>query len=77
MKTIPMVSEEEHRAKLAKRDAEIAALQEEVRRLRKIENAAHNLANSHPRPKPYYGSPIWALDQALGEKGEIAVAPAE
>lgn len=55
----------------------VAALQEEVRRLRHIENAARNVANSHPRPKPYYGSPIWALDQALGEKGEVSVAPAD
>lgn len=49
-------------------------LYEAERDLAALREVARTLAAVTPRPKPYYGSPIWALDQALGETGEAQEA---
>lgn len=48
------------------------ALGDELLRLRRIETAARGLAAEAQRPKPYYGTAIWALDQALGPASDVA-----
>lgn len=51
------------------------ALVDEIARLRRIEEAARGIAAVTSRSKPYYGSAIWALDQALS--GEVETAQAQ
>lgn len=53
-----------------------APVMAELRQLRAIEVAARVVAAATPRPKPYYGSAIWELDQLLGPSEDAALAGA-
>ena len=55
-----------HNAVVDEAAGDVQALVAEVKRLRAVEAAARVVAAASPRPKPYYGSAIWELDQALG-----------